>query len=70
MDPHAHFDDLVLGLGLEEADGVLRAVRREGQVAGPVHEDPGDPGNPPIECVKTPRAQSMTSTASFAVWAT
>ena len=32
----------VLGLGPEEADGVLAAVRREGQVAGPVHEDPGD----------------------------
>jgi hypothetical protein len=34
----------VLGLGPEEADGVLAAVRREGQVAGPVHEDPGDTG--------------------------
>ena len=43
VDPHAHFDNLVLGLGPEDADGVLRAVRREGQVAGPVHEDPGDP---------------------------
>jgi hypothetical protein len=36
----------------------------------PSTRTPATPGNPSIECVKTPRVQSMTSTASFTVWAT